>query len=194
LNEFSRRALDKNLLVIITGDHGQSLGEHGLMASHGSNLHLEQIHVPLLIVWPGEIPANLRLSDIVGLQAVPGTISELASLDKNAFPGGSLAGCWSGRKCGDGSVLSELSLPQSPGHRPIWMKSLITSDRHFILERNGGVELYDWKSDPQEVRNLADAAAESSLVETLGTKLAEIIPEAAAAWAVHTGKAPVAAR
>ena len=193
-SELSRRELDKNLLVIITGDHGQSLGEHGLMASHGSNLHLEQIHVPLVMVWPGRIPAGLRLSDVVGLQTVPGTISDLASLNKNAFPGGSLTGCWTGGRCGDGLVLSELTLPQNPTHRSIWMKSLITSDRHFILERDGTVELYDWKSDPQETINLADAEIESSLVETLGTKLAEIVPEAAAAWAAHTGKAPVAAR
>lgn len=195
-DQLRSRGLDKNLLVIITADHGQSLGEHGLFG-HRSSLYLDQIHVPLLMVWPGKIPAGLRVSDVVGLQAVPGTIGELASLGRNVFPGGSLTGCWTGGACGDESVLSELSFPESRSGkslRPIWIKSLITSRRHFILEQNGQVELYDWPSDPREARNLADSPEERSAIETLGTKLAEMVPQAAAAWAVYTGKTRAATR
>ena len=194
--ELRRRGLEKNLLVIITGDHGQSLGEHGLMASHRTSLYLEQIHVPLLVVWPGKVPSGLRVSDVVGLQAVPDTITELALLDKNAFPGGSLSGCWSGGTCGD-SALSELSFPESPSGKTLsapWIKSLITSRRHFILYENGKVELFDWPNDLQETRNLADDTKEISSVEELGTKLTKMVPQAAAAWAVHNRNAQSAAR
>lgn len=190
--ELNKRSLDNNLLVIITGDHGQSLGEHGLIGVHGANLHLDEIHVPLLMVWRGKIPADVRIPDIVGLQAVPGTIAQLTSLERNEFPGGSLVGCWTGEKCGNGFVLSELTLPSSPGHSAKWMKSLITGDRHFILQRNGAVELYNWRSDPGEVKNLADDPVESSAVETLGAKLAAMIPGAAIEWGLHSRKAPLA--
>jgi arylsulfatase A-like enzyme len=195
-DELRTRGLEQNLVVIITADHGQSLGEHGVFG-HRSTLYLEQIHVPLLVVWHGKIPPNLRVSNVVGLQAVPGTISELARLGKGAFPGGSLSGCWAGGACGDESVLSELSFPESKSGeklRTTWIKSLITSRRHFILEQNGQVELYDWPSDPRETRNLADTPEERSSVEALGTKMVEIVPQAAAAWAIYTGKGRVAAR
>lgn len=195
-DQLGQRGLEKNLLVIIAADHGQSLGEHGLFG-HRSSLYRDQIQVPLLMVWPGRIPPGLRVSNVVGLQAVPGTISELAALSTNAFPGGSLTGCWTGGRCGDGWVLSELSFPESRSGKslsPTWIKSLITPSQHFILEQNGRVELYDWPADPREVRNLADIPEERSSVESLGTKLAEMVPQAAAGWAAHKGnKQPVAA-
>lgn len=80
-------------------------------------------------------------------------MTDLAGLDKNAVFGGSLSGCWNGGASGDGSVLSELSFPESQSKETLpqtWIKSLITSRRHFILRQNGTVELCDWEHDRLE--------------------------------------------
>ena len=50
------------------------------MTGHGTSLYLQQIHVPLLIVFPGKVPADQRISAPVGLQAITGTVAELAGL------------------------------------------------------------------------------------------------------------------
>ena len=46
----ARGVLDQTL-VIVTADHGEELGEHGLF-DHGESLYRPEIRVPLLIVLP----------------------------------------------------------------------------------------------------------------------------------------------
>ena len=46
-----------NTLVIVTADHGEELGDHGLYG-HASSLYDGEIHVPLLIWLPGETHAG----------------------------------------------------------------------------------------------------------------------------------------
>lgn len=64
-----RRLLDRTLLII-TSDHGENIGDHGLM-SHAYSLHDTLIHVPLIVRYPDaftrgqEIAAQVQLTDIV---------------------------------------------------------------------------------------------------------------------------------
>lgn len=64
-------------VVVLCGDHGESLGEHGLRL-HGSSLVEEQIHVPLIIRVPGA-PAR-RVSDPVELVDIVPTIEEIVGV------------------------------------------------------------------------------------------------------------------
>ncbi len=61
--------------VIVTSDHGESFGEHGLYAQHadaGTAVH----HVPLIIQWPGLV-AGVSCSRLVYLQDIVPTMMEL---------------------------------------------------------------------------------------------------------------------
>ncbi len=58
MEELGRRGLADHTLVIITSDHGESLGQHHLR-THGKALYWELIHVPLLIWYPGHVPAGV---------------------------------------------------------------------------------------------------------------------------------------
>ncbi len=71
--------LDDTLLVI-TSDHGESLTEHGYYFDHGDNLYDPSLRVPLLIRWPGKIPAGLRVDCQVGGVDLAPTLLELAGL------------------------------------------------------------------------------------------------------------------
>lgn len=64
LGEFFR-GLEKNgryreSLIVVTSDHGEMLGEHGL-AGHGISTHQEILHVPLLVKYPGGRRAGTRV-------------------------------------------------------------------------------------------------------------------------------------
>jgi arylsulfatase A-like enzyme len=48
-------------LLIVHADHGQSLGENGYVG-HGENLYPPSLRIPLLVRWPGRIPAGVRMS------------------------------------------------------------------------------------------------------------------------------------
>jgi len=62
--------IDQQTLIIISADHGEEFWEHG-SCGHGNGLHREQVSVPLILRWPGVLPAGKVVSghDGVDLQA-----------------------------------------------------------------------------------------------------------------------------
>ncbi|MBC7896710.1 MAG: sulfatase, partial [Cytophagaceae bacterium] len=52
----SRGVLDRTL-VIVSSDHGEAFGEHGLHG-HGNSLYRTEIHVPLVVSLPGRVPGG----------------------------------------------------------------------------------------------------------------------------------------
>jgi len=179
---FDRGLMDKTVLIILS-DHGEAFAEHGLY-SHGHSLYLDQIHVPLIVRSPGRVPAGRRVSSPVSLVDVPSTILTLAGVPSAQGVGGlSLTRFWDGTIGAEqpdaDPILSEV------GHRdgvprawPIsagWVRSLVTPDWHFIEAQSGSVELFRFRDDPMEVRNLADTAEASSQVSAFRDRLRQMI-------------------
>jgi len=59
------RELLDDALVVITSDHGESFMDHHLYVGHGLTLYDEEIHVPLIVKFPGDRYAGTRCSDVV---------------------------------------------------------------------------------------------------------------------------------
>jgi arylsulfatase A-like enzyme len=66
-------------LIVIWSDHGQGLYDHG-WPGHDMQLYEESMHVPLILVWPGEIPAGRVLEAPVELQDLLPTVLGLIGL------------------------------------------------------------------------------------------------------------------
>jgi arylsulfatase A-like enzyme len=97
LGELRRRGLRENTLLIITADHGEQFGEHGLYC-HGNSLYLPVLHVPLVISFPGHVPAGRRIREAVSLRDLAATVTDLLALSGSSpFPGQSLARHWNER-------------------------------------------------------------------------------------------------
>ena len=77
LSELRRRGAAERTIVVITSDHGELFGEHDTHV-HGNSIYWRTLHVPLLMSWPGRLPAGLRVADPVSLRDVPATILSLA--------------------------------------------------------------------------------------------------------------------
>lgn len=55
LTDLEKRDLLDETIVMITGDHGQEFNEHGMNYwGHGSNFGEYQLHVPMVVHWPGK--------------------------------------------------------------------------------------------------------------------------------------------
>jgi len=172
LQELDEKGLGKNTIVIITSDHGESLGQHGL-AHHAIALYRELIHVPLIIDYPGRLPTGLRLSQPVTNTAIPATIVELlGGSDQSTFPGPALNALWKtpGTKPAWPDSLSEVARRDifSDENKAVShlvpttfdgpMKSIVTPHWHLIIHKDLGDQLYDWTHDVDESNNVIHTA------------------------------------
>ncbi|MEW6125794.1 MAG: sulfatase-like hydrolase/transferase [Acidobacteriota bacterium] len=151
----------KNSLVVIIGDHGDGLGEHGHFG-HVHYLYQEQLRVPFLIYDEEKARyANLRFAS--QLDVAPTIVDRL---------GLRIPACWEGE-----SLLQSSSNPytfhQSFGN-PLRYAVLYRTGKEifkYIRTGNGeGEEIYELLSDPDEQHNIFQSA-DASLVENLQGKL-----------------------
>ena len=160
-------------LVVLTSDHGESLGEHG-ERTHGVFVYDATVRVPLVIRGPG-IEPGARLVEPVSLIDVMPTVLSLAGI---AVPptvaGHDLAPQLRGEVVDDDdgrTIYVESLLPQlSYGWSPL--QGLRTARWKFI--RGTVPELYGLEADPAELHDLAEIQTDvtdelsSQLVATLG--------------------------
>ncbi len=173
-DELERRGLLEQTIVIVTSDHGEAFGEHG-HHGHGDNLYLPLLHVPLLISFPGRVPAGGEIQEPVTLRDLAATILDLAGInEENLLPGQSLARHWrstSAVTASTGSpILSEVNIaPIKPRLYPPGSRaelcSLLHGRYHYIKNASGHEEVYDIVNDPSELRNLADSEEGRQMID-----------------------------
>lgn len=164
--ELERRELLRDTLVVITADHGEHLGEQALFG-HGCSLYLSELHVPLLIIAPGNVPEKRVIAEPVSLRDLPATIVDRLGLqERSPFPGHTLSRTWS-RDPGlslasTKPILSELNSPPEAdpnhGESPAClgpMTSLVDENYHYIRNGQGREELFELQGDSDELHNLA---------------------------------------
>ena len=69
----------ENKVVIFTSEHGESLGDHGLLLK-GCRSFESLVRVPLVISWPWRLTGSLRSRALVGLTDLAPTLLDLAGL------------------------------------------------------------------------------------------------------------------
>ena len=75
VEELRERGLWDAAYVILLADHGEALCEHGWW-DHGRSQHQTDLHVPLILRWPGVLPAGRHVRRLAGLIDVLPTVSE----------------------------------------------------------------------------------------------------------------------
>lgn len=182
LGELDRRGKLRNTVVIITSDHGEELGEHGLQR-HGKSLYVQELHVPLLVSFDGRVPRGVRVGGAVSLRDLAATVLDLAGIADNgsgpgALPGHSLTRFWSAdaaRADSGEAVISEVRYhPTRPRREPASrgdMASIIEGTRHLIRSGDGVIEMYDLARDSVEERNLASQPELRNSINELAAKL-----------------------
>ena len=69
----------ENTIVIFTSDHGEMLGDHGLLWK-GCRFYEGAVHVPLILSWPGRFEAGLRSDALVELVDIVPTLLDALDL------------------------------------------------------------------------------------------------------------------
>ncbi len=143
-----------NSMIIVTSDHGQSFGEKGLVG-HGSSVYQEQVHVPLVIKYPGESRAGVQnrlVSHVDLLPTILGALGDRAG----KLPGHNLLAPESPQAAAfSESFPCDLLVSLSSRFRRIERATFI-GDFKLITATNGVHEFYDLATDPHEEHNVYD--------------------------------------
>jgi len=154
LDELEAQALRADTLVIFTADHGLNCGHHGLWgkgnATRPLNMLEESIRVPLLLSWPGRLPAGETREHFVDHCDLHATLLQLAGLDATApaGPGRSFAPLFS-----DAQALPDWRRAQAGEYGPTRMWR--TARYKLVRQTPDGRErLFDLQADPRETRDI----------------------------------------
>jgi len=185
LQELQKRHLSQTTLLIVTSDHGELLGEHGMTGHWNAGLYRQLIRVPLFVRMPGVVPAGLRIATPVSTSDLPATIVELLGTGgQKPFPGPGLTQLWKSSTPNPDwpYPLSEVtdifydSGQKSAGHWE-YMASMVNSRWHCIFHPKGTAELFDLLKDPEEEHNLAASAEGQQVVRDFGSRVQELVSQ-----------------
>jgi len=156
--------LRENTVIVLVGDHGWSLSDHGLWAKH-SNFEVA-LQVPLIISAP-EFPKNRKTNSIAELVDLYPTLCNVTQGEKPSHLQGN-------------SLVSSLQNPDKIYKTTAiarWQKGeTLIEDNYFYTEwtlNSNRIQrmLYDHSIDPDETVNLAELKRYNTLVDTMSRKL-----------------------
>jgi len=156
--------------VILTADHGESLGEH-LLWAHGLSAHQDQLHVPLILRWPQGLPAGKRIAPTVRLfDIMPTLLEQLKIAPTEKLQARSLLGLIRGETNRSLLAFAE-AVKKKPGQ-----KAVVLDEWKLLAHTEAGrYELYNLRDDPTEQRDLAARFPErvAELQQWLDRQMAE---------------------
>ncbi|MXZ76033.1 MAG: sulfatase-like hydrolase/transferase [Gemmatimonadetes bacterium] len=155
-NALEAHGIMDETIVILNGDHGETLYDHECWFDH-HGLYDVTLHVPLIIRYPGRIPAGGRVSGYNQHKDLVPTILDLAEINTGIdFDGDSLMSLVDGTVPSFDSefYITECTWMRKHGWRTPQWKLMVALEPDFHFKPP--VELYNLVEDPDENNNLAD--------------------------------------
>ena len=164
MQELDSTGLRDRTIVVLTADHGEMLGDHGLLFK-GGYMYDQVLHVPLIIRAPGRMPAGIAPEGLVETADVVPTLSDLLGFKAPAVQGKSLLPLATDpKRKGKDAVFAEF--PTAKMVRTTEWKLV-----HYTGARYG--ELYDLRKDPHEFENRYDDPSAAAAQKDLYRRLAD---------------------
>lgn len=161
LEELERARLLDDTLVIVTSDHGENLGENGLMG-HTLSLDDRLIRVPFVARGPG---APAATHEVTSLADVPGMIGRGLGLEGHPWadrtvPAGLAISQYDGvvvAADAHAKLMEAWNLTGEVADRIQSPMTCVTDGRHKLVRDANGTRLHDVHKDPLEVTDVTDA-------------------------------------
>jgi arylsulfatase A-like enzyme/Tfp pilus assembly protein PilF len=146
--------LDAETMVIVAGDHGEGLGDHG-ERTHGMLLYDSTLRVPLLVARPGVAAATVN--DAVSLVDIAPTLLAAAGVSAPDSMKGRDLGRMGGKGGSGGmDIYAETEYPRVAGWSAL---QSLTDGRWKAIRAGAATELYDIEHDPREEHDVAATQA-----------------------------------
>jgi arylsulfatase A-like enzyme/Flp pilus assembly protein TadD len=165
-----QKGLYRNAVIVVTGDHGEGLGEHG-EKTHGFFIYNSTLHVPVIVHLPGH--AAKKIDNVVNLADLMPTVLESVKVPvPSQVQGKSLLPLIADKPTDPRNLYAETFLPRLHFN---WseLRSVENQKYHFIDAPKA--DLSDVSKDPGETQNLIDQ--KKAVSEEMRALLARIIKE-----------------
>ena len=157
LGTLEELGLVDDTLVVIFGDHGETMYKHRIYFDH-HGLYDDVIHVPLIIKWPGARQKGVRVSHLVQHVDVAPTILDMVGIPLSDSMEGKSLVSYVNEKSGE--PIYPFLVTEECTRMMKW--GLRTDQYKYILSREQDYqgwpmrELYDLMSDPHEMKNIVE--------------------------------------
>ena len=191
LDRLRARAWLDRTIVVVAGDHGEGLGEHG-ERTHGMLLYDSTLRVPLIIAAPSHAAATrdeaVSLADLAPTilraagVAPPAAMAGRDLLEMGRPVGGARGGpdALAARPQAAPDLYSETEYPRVAGWSPL---QALTDGRWMTIRAGASTEVYDLQADPREQH---DVSASQGAVAAAMTTRAQAIHASASSPATRT--------
>lgn len=162
--ELDRLKLADNTVIVLWGDHGWHLGDHGMWCKHSN--YEQAARIPLLVVAPGVTKPKTQSAALVESVDIYPTLSELAGLSATNLPqpldGRSFVPTLRNPATPTKEAIFH-AYPRSPRGKGEIIGRGVRTARYRLVEwkkpdaptDTAELEIYDYEADPLETKNLA---------------------------------------
>lgn len=168
------KGLYEDSIIVVVSDHGEAFHEHGI-TGHGFNLHIEEVHVPLIIKGIGK--TGFVTEAVSQVDIVPTLLDKLKIAAPYALDGISLL---------NPSLIKQRAGVYSETYRIYRQRAFSTVAGERLIVEMGDIEnpkelmskkgLYDLNKDPYESNSIEDAPMYDELRSYLESMVAKNIP------------------
>jgi arylsulfatase A-like enzyme/tetratricopeptide (TPR) repeat protein len=174
LEKLRQLGLYDETLIVITGDHGEMLGEHGEL-NHGFFIYEGALRVPLVIRVPRAAAARQVDAPVSLIDIAPTIVSQVGAAVPKEVQGVDLSPWLAGRGAsGSGRALYAETVTPTHYYGASSLLGVIVDGWKYIETTRP--ELYDLRSDPAEAVNLLER--EPARADALGRTLVSILAAA----------------
>lgn len=177
LDFLKENGLDKNTVVIYASDQGFYMGEHGWFDKRW--MFEESYRTPLLVSWPGITETGSVNNDMVSNIDLPETFLEIAGVEVPAdMQGRSMVPVLKGKTPGNWRKEHYYHYYEYPGSHMVKRHYGMSNERYKLIHYYYNIdewELYDRKSDPEEMRNVYNDPSYTRVKKKLHKRLSGLM-------------------
>ena len=169
MDYLDEKRLSDNTIVYFVSDHGEMAGEHGL---GGKKVIFEaSMRVPLIVRWPEKVSGGRVVNALVdpSVDTMPTLLDLCGIAIPDSVQGTSFVSLLNGdaEAVQDAIYYEKLKESEGPEKTPIPERGVRTHNWVYVRTEAGVQALFDLKTDPLEMHNLAESADHQDVIERL---------------------------